>query len=128
MEYARGNVLDLFAHKYTRSMITDPAITIPLTLNGKDLDTVYALIRSMGLFNYPQLWRDPSIQSRTASRTRFDIHVDSLTRHVTLDVSLGEASSDTARQLRELKKLIIDILETYPNYKTLPEPEGAWFD
>ncbi|MDZ4230961.1 MAG: hypothetical protein U1B77_03995, partial [Dehalococcoidales bacterium] len=47
------NELDTFQGIYTKDMIADPSITVPLSLTEEELDSIYRKMVEIGFFSYP---------------------------------------------------------------------------
>jgi hypothetical protein len=125
-ETTHGNILDLFKHSLTIDLVMDPDTTIPFSLSSSELDQIFDAMRDINLFNYPRLWHDNDIHSRTFSQAKYIMRIDSLTRTTTIESVYGQSKRDTCRYIMRLNDIVWKIIKSYPSYKALPEPRGGY--
>ena len=46
-------ILDTFKGTYTKDMVMDPSITVPLSLSEEEMDRIYQKMVEIDFFNYP---------------------------------------------------------------------------
>ena len=129
-----GNTLNTFEGTYTKDMVRDPSITVPLALTEEEMDRIYQKMVEIDFFNYPDNFSisvPPGVP--TGLRTPypsyyFRVEYNSTTKELWWDdeIVCKDFQDEKADQLRELIELIRDIIESKEEYKELPEPRSAY--
>ena len=125
------NILDTFNGTFTRDMVSEPSITVELSLSDKELDNIYHKMVEINFFDYPDNFSiAPSSGERYGIRTPyysyyFKIQYDSKVKELRWEDSIVYEDIQ-ADKLRELIQLIWDIIEAKDEYKALPEPKSGY--
>lgn len=124
------NVLDTFNNKYTRDMVLDKNVTIDFKLTKLQLAQIYTKIIEIDFFDYPDNFAPKY-------GIFFERKISPYSTYY-LKVKAGKISKVfrwedeqysqkiEAKKVRELLKLIIQMVEESPEYKKLPPPRGAY--
>lgn len=126
------NVLDTVRGTYTRDMVSDPPITVKLRLTEDELGMIHQKMIEIDFFNYPPVFcihvppGEPYGMSTPFTSYSFKVlsHGD-----VVKELWWGDAidyEDEKAENLRELIRLIQEIIESKPEYQSLPKPHGAY--
>jgi hypothetical protein len=126
-----GNILNTFEGTYTKDMVTDPPITVELSLSEDEKDIIYQKMVEIDFFSYPDEFSvdvppDGIIGKVTPySSYYFRVEHDSQIKELRWDDEITN-TDEKADRLRELITLIRSIIETKEEYKSLPEPTSAY--
>jgi len=127
------NELNTFEGTYTRDMISDPSITVPLSLAEEEQDRIYKKMVEINFFDYPEKFSltvapGESVGMVTPYMTYyFRVEYDSRIKEVRWeDEIININENEKADKLRELIKLITDIIEAKEEYQRLPEPTSGY--
>lgn len=128
------NELDTFHGTYTKDMIGDPPITIPMTLSEEELDRIYEKMVNIGFFDYPDEFEvtvpPGGLRGIVAPHSSyyFKVKQEDGFKELSWDAEIIEATTkdEKAERLRELIRLIRDIIEAKPEYRELPEPTSGY--
>lgn len=126
------NVLNTFKGTYTRDMVGDPPITVRLCLSEEELDRIYQKMVEIDFFNYPDKFHVQvhlegvvgEVPPYSTYHFKVKYNNSEIKELVWADNIISE--NERADKLRELIKFIIEIIESKPEYKRLPEPRGAY--
>ncbi len=125
------NELNTFKGKYTKDMIADPLITVPLKLSEEELDRIYQKMIDIDFFAYPDEF-SVSVPPRELvgmvtpySSYYFKVEYDSKLKELRWEDSII-SEDEKAGKLRDLIKLIGDIIESKEEYKKLPTPTSGY--
>ena len=126
-----NNGLNTFEGTYTKDMIMDPPITVNLSLSEEELDSIYRKMVEIDFFDYPDEF-SVSVPSGEAigmvtphSSYYFKVEYDSKVKELRWEDKITN-EDEKANKLRELIKLIRDIVESKEEYKELPEPRSGY--
>ncbi len=125
------NILDTFEGTYTKDMVMAPSITVNLFLTEEELDRIYKKMVEIDFFSYPEKFKvSPSPGEIVGivtpySRYYFRVEYDSQIKELSWDDELIY-KDEKADRLRELIKLIRDIIESKEAYKKLPTPTSGY--
>lgn len=125
------DVLNSFNGTYTRDMVLDPPVTINMTLTEDDLDRIFQKMIEINFFDYPENFVVPPediIGGVTPfDKYRFFVEYCGIIKNVTWNAGdLYHKRFRDAVHLKELCDLIIEIIESKPEYKNLPKPRGGY--
>ena len=125
------NVLDTDRGSYTKDMIVDPSITIELKLTRDDLDLILAKMNDIDFWSYPKILEyEVPADVVAMSVTPYGSYYFKVQRGTTvMEVNWEDEHQDQstrAARLRELTVLICSIIESKPEYRSLPEPRGGY--
>ncbi len=125
------NELNTFQGTYTRDMVSDPSITVNLSLSKEELDRIYQKMVEIEFFDYPEEFSvsvppGESVGRVTPySRYYFKVEYDSRVKELWWEDEIINPN-EKAGNLRELIQFIRDIIETKEEYKKLPEPTSGY--
>ena len=125
------NELNTFKGTYTRDMILDPSITVKLSLSKEELDSIYQKMEAIEFFEYPDRFSVPIppdgrvVMVTPYSSYYFKVIYDSKIKELWWEDEIKNDNIE-ADKLRELIKLIRDIIESKEEYKQLPPPRGGY--
>ena len=125
------NELNTFEGTYTRDMVQDPSITVDLSLSQEELDMIYQKMIEIDFFDYPDKFSVPispdgMVTSVTPySSYYFKVEYDSKVKDLRWEAEIIN-KNEQADKLRELIKLIRDIIESREEYKKLPQPTSGY--
>jgi len=125
------NELNTFNGTYTKDMISDPSITIELSLTEEELDSIYQKMVEIDFFNYPDkfaivpLPNDQVVLVNPASSYYFKVQQDFEIKELWWEDVISYLDAK-ANKLRELINLIRIIIESKDEYKKLPQPTGGY--
>lgn len=125
------NELNTFEGTYTKDMVIDPSITVDLSLSKEELDRIYQKMIEINFFGYPDEfsvfvppWQSVGIVTPYASYY-FKVEYNSKVKELWWEDEITN-ENEKADKLRELIKLIRDIIESKEEYKKLPPPRGGY--
>lgn len=125
------NVLNTFEGTYTKDMVTDPPITIDLTLSEEEKEEIYLKMEEIDFFDYPDEFSVEIPPGTTVtlvtpySSYYFRVAHDSQIKELWWDDDIKNPD-EQADRLRDLIMLIRDIVESKEEYKALPTPTSAY--
>ena len=125
------NELNTFEGTHTRDMIMDPSITVDLSLSKEELDSIYQKMEAIDFFEYPDRFSVPIppdgrvIMVTPYYSYYFKVKYDSKIKELWWEDEIKNENME-ADKLRELIKLIRDIIESKEEYKQLPPPRGGY--
>ncbi len=121
------NELDTFKETYTKDMIGDPSITVNLSLSKEELDRIHQKMVEIDFFSYPDEF-SVSVPAGGSfgmvtphSSYYFKVEHDAEIKELRWEDKITN-EDEKADTLRELIKLIRDIIESREEYKKLPAP------
>ena len=128
------NELNTFEGTYTKDMVSDPSITVPLSLTEEELDRIYRKMVEIDFFEYPEEFFVDVASGELAgmvtpySSYYFKVEYGSSIKELRWEDEITEITNedDKANKLRELIKLITDIIEAKEEYQRLPEPTSGY--
>ena len=120
------NELNTFRGMFTKDMVSDPSITIRLTLSKQELAQIYQKMVEIGFFNYSDsfpLRQDGSVTP--SSDYYLKVENGSRTKEVRWN-SNSQLDTNVDKGLHETADLIRSIIEQKLEYKILPPPRSAY--
>lgn len=125
------NKLNTFKGTYTADMVIDPFITISLPLSNEEMERVYQKMIEINFFDYPDKF---SISIPPGARSGRVMSHESYYFKVEHNSKIKELSwedeiiykDERAEKLRELIKLITDIIRSKEEFKKLLEPRAGY--
>jgi hypothetical protein len=125
------NKLDTFQGTYTKDMVMDPPITVELSLSEGEREIIYQKMVEIEFFSYPDEFSVSvppgelvGIVTPYASYY-FKVEYNSQIKELRWEDEITNPD-EKAERLRELIKLIREIVESKGEYKELPEPTSAY--
>ncbi len=125
------NELNTFKGTYTKDMIGDPSIKVPLSLTEEELDRIYRKMIEIDFFDYPEEFSVAVAPGGMVgiitphSSYYFKVEDDSGIKELRWEAEIINEDAE-ADKLRELIKLIRDIIEAREEYQRLPEPTSGY--
>jgi len=125
------NELNTFNDTFTKDMIMDPSITVPLTLSQQELDKISRKMLEIDFINYPGSFSVEVAPGEAVGQRipypsyYFQVEYDSQVKELFWEDKIINGS-ERADRLRELIRLIIDIIESKEEYQNLPSPSGGY--
>ena len=125
------NELNTFQGTCTKDMVSDPSITVNLSLSKEELDRIYQKMVEIDFFDYPDEFSVsvPPGQSvgmvTPHSSYYFKVEYDTRVKELWWEDKIIN-ENEKAGNLRELIKLIKDIIEAKEQYQKLPEPTSGY--
>jgi hypothetical protein len=126
-----GNILDTFEGTYTKDMITDPPITVELSLSDEEKETIYQKMVEIDFFGYPDEFSVEVPPGEMIGMVTpynsyyFKVEYDSQVKELRWDDEITNPG-ERADRLRELIAVIRNIIESKEEYKSLPDPTSAY--
>jgi hypothetical protein len=127
------NALNTIRNTYTRDMVVDPPVTIRLRLTKGDLEAIRGKMDKIGFYDYPRGFRvNVSPGEVVGEVTPFSsYHVKVYSRGVLVKELYWDDEifnwDERAHTLRELFSLVIEIIESKPEVKRMPQPRAGYF-
>lgn len=125
------NELNTFAGTYTKDMIINPPITTNLSLSKEEMDTIYKKIFEINFFDYPERFITTIPPGEGVgmvtpnSSYYFKVEHGSRVKELEWEDNITN-KDEKADKMRELIKVIRDIVESKKEYKKLPPPKGGY--
>lgn len=128
------NVLDTFQGTYAKDMVRDPNILIHLSLSEEEMVRIYEKMVEIDFFNYPDRFSisaPPGVPTGMVtpySSYYFKVEYNSKIKELWWNdqIVYKDYRDEKADRLRELIKLIRDLVESTEEYQKLPEPTSAY--
>jgi hypothetical protein len=125
------NELNTFKGTFTKDMVSDPSITVNLSLSEEELDSIYRKMVEIDFFDYPDEfsvsvlpWESVGMITPHSSYY-FKVEYDSKVKELRWEDKITN-KDEKADKLRELIKLIRDIIESKEEYQKLPKPTSGY--
>ena len=125
------NQLDTFKGTYTRDMVQDPSITIPLTLTESEKKQILDKMNEINFFSYPDVFtitNSPGVMTTIITpydSYYFRVEYGTITKELSWNAQ-NSSPSEQADKLNELIKLIRYIIQSKDEFKNLPHPTGGY--
>jgi hypothetical protein len=125
------NVLNTINGTYTWDMVIGQSVTINMTLTEDDLDRILRKMIEINFFDFPEVFvvprKDVYGYVEPFDRYRFFVEYRGFKKSVKWDAEeIYRKRNNEATALKELCDLIIEIIESKPEYKNLPKPRGGY--
>jgi hypothetical protein len=124
------NVLDTSRGTFTKDMVVDPPITVKLSLAESELVRIRTNMDEIDFWSYPDILEYEIPADGGYSVTPYGSYYFRAKSGLTVkelgwDDEHGDQSTQAVK-LRELIRLIQDIIQSSDEYKALPEPRGGY--
>ncbi len=125
------NELNTFKGTYTKDMVMAPSVTVNLPLSEEEKDRIYQKMLDIDFFSYPDEFSvsvpvGGSIGMVTPhSSYYFKVEYNSKIKELRWEGKITK-KDEKADKLREIIKLIRDIIESKEEYKKWPPPTGGY--
>ncbi len=125
------NELNTFNGTYTKDMVSDPPITVNLSLSKEELDRIYQKMVEIDFFDYPEDFVVSVLPGESVgmitphSSYYFKVEHNSKIKELRWEDKIIN-KDEKADRLRELIKLIRDTIEAKEEYRKLPSPTSGY--
>lgn len=125
------NELNTFKGTYTKDMVSDPSITVNLSLSEEELDSIYRKMVEIDFFDYPDEFSVSVPAGESFGMVTpyfsyyFKVEHDAKIKELWWEDEIKNENIK-ADKLRELIKLIWNIIEAKEEYQRLPEPTSGY--
>jgi len=125
------NELDTFKGKFTKDMVSDPPITVKLSLTEEEKNSIYQKMVEIDFFDYPDRFSVSVPPGELTGMVTpyltyyFKVAYDSQVKELWWDDEITNPDQ-RADKLRELISLVRNIVESKEEYKKLPEPRSGY--
>jgi len=121
------NELDTFKGEFTQDRVVEPSITIPMELTDEQMAMIYGKMVEINVPRYPEVFEvsKPLIGevAMLSSPYYYDLMVENGESRTSVRWTDNMVQPTTAKagRLRELFRLIIQIVQEHPGYQGLPD-------
>lgn len=126
------NVLNTIKGTFTKDMVIDPPVTVKLRLTEEELEIIHRKMVEIGFFQYPTVFRvRVSPWDSICIVTPYSTYIFKVVshgvviKHLRWDDEICN-ENERAENLRELIRLIIEIIESKPEYQRMPKPRAGY--
>ncbi len=119
--------LDTLKREFTQDRVVEPSITIPLRLSDEQMTMIYGKMVEINVARYPEVFEVPKPLVgevvMISSPYNYDLMVENGESRTSIRWTDNIVQPTTAKadRLRELFRLIIQMVQEYPGYQGLPE-------
>ena len=121
------NKLDTFKGEFTQDRVVEPSITIPLQLSDEQMTMIYGKMVEINVARYPEVFAVPKPLIgevvMISSPYNYDLLVENGESRTSIrwTDNIVQPTTPKADRLRELFRLIIQMVQEHPGYQGLPE-------
>ncbi|TVX91522.1 hypothetical protein [Cohnella terricola] len=116
------NVLNTFNGEYTKDLAMDGLISINYQLSVNDKKRIFEFMKDIDLFNYPD--EVEGLNQLPSSGYEFEIQYNGKKKNIIWNGEFNDELKD--QEFKELTRLIIGIIESSEDYRSLPESNGGY--
>ncbi|REK77039.1 hypothetical protein [Paenibacillus paeoniae] len=116
------NVLNTAEETFTKDLVQNGTISTHLTLTASEKEDVYAVMKEIGLFEYPN--EVDGMNIIPVSGYTFQISLNGNTQTIHWKGEFND--SRTHKEFKRLTNMIIEIINSKEAYQTLPDNEGYY--
>jgi len=125
------NELDTFKGIFTKDMVNKDPVTTKLDLTQEEMDTIHRMMVEIDFFSYPKAFHPKLEGDIHSTQTPFTVyyieyHDESGTKVVYWTTQYTSPEDTQYQNLKELAYLIIEMIQTKPEYQELPEPTAGY--
>jgi hypothetical protein len=120
--YGFGNILNTFEGTYTKDMVMDKDITIPLVLTNEELIQIYNKIVELDIFNVTK-----PLFSVGSVTPCWNYRLKAIVNREEKNGEWSNCTGEFPSEIITLGSLIRNIIESRSEYKKLPEPRGGYY-
>ena len=119
--------LDTFKGEFTQDRVVEPSITIPLRLSDEQKAMIYGKMLEINLARYPEVFEIPKplvgelVMISSPYNYALMVQNGELKTSIRWTDNIVQPTTPKADQLRELFRLIIQMVQENPGYQQLPE-------
>ena len=128
----KKNVLNTRGGMFTKDMVSDPAITIPMKLTRKEKKHIYKKLVEIHFFDLPENYEYKIISGETITQVNpcstyeLEIFRNDADKVVNWNNCSPSVKDSEFQKLMDLADLINSIVVKKQNYKNLPQPKSAY--
>lgn len=132
--YNAKNKIDTFKGEYTKDLVEDGSATCKIKFTEDEMRKIYEEMKKIDIVNYPRQFTPPyrdnpksgiEAEATSYSTYYFIIQIDGKVKEINwVDKNLSQASD--VKQLHELIRRVMEIVEDKDEYKKLPPQNGAY--
>ena len=128
LKYGVGarNILDTEKETFTQDMILDRDITIKLVLSDSELETIWKSIIENDFYNLSEQSEERASSVSPALVYTLTVSADQYPETTVSMVDLQLHHTSDELKLLRITETILEIIESKPAYKALPEPRGGY--
>ena len=134
LKYGVGakNELNTLKGTYTKDMVSRPSVSTRLCLTQEELDAIYLKTLEIDLYNFPTRMYSPlegGVIGEVTPYCTYYLEVRNGTANKILrwtNQHTTTTESEKYDDILELVRLIIEIIESHPEYQKLPEPTAGY--
>lgn len=119
------NILDTKAGTFQHDMVSEPPITIPFVLTGEEKNRILDTARAMGFFSFMHQVQTAPWMSSNAPYHYLRIETPESSNWIDWFGAI-DSQSEKARNAWILLNMVIEIVESKPEFKSLPRPKGFY--
>lgn len=129
--FGAKNTLDTFKGTFSKDMVTDPPVTVPLSLSEEEMDRIRQKMIAIDFISYPENFSvsvPPGEPTRIVTPHQsdyFKVEYNGQVKELWWQDDITN-KDEKADSLRELIKLIREIIEAKEEYKKLPAPTSGY--
>jgi len=126
------NELNTLKGTYTKDMVNRPSITTRLCFTQEELDAIYLKTLEIDFYNFPRRMYSPPEGGIMGMVTPYCTYYLEVRNDATIkimkwsDQFTTTTESEKYDDIMELVRLIIEIIESHPEYQKLPEPTAGY--
>jgi hypothetical protein len=126
------NELNTFKGTYTKDMVNRPSITTRLCLTREELDAIHLKALEIDLYNFTRRMYSPPEGNVIGEVTPYSTYYLEVRNGTTIKILRWSNRFTTTTEhekyddIMGLVRLIIEIVESHPEYKKLPEPTAGY--
>lgn len=119
--------LDTFKGEFTQDRVVEPSITIDLGLSDEQMTMIYGKMVEIDLARYPEVFAVPKpligevVMISSPYNYVLTVENGELRTSIRWTDNIVQPTTPKADQLRELFRLIIQMVQEDPGYQQLPE-------
>jgi hypothetical protein len=116
------NVLDSENGTFTKDMVGDPPVTVPLRLTPGELRQIGEKARATGFFSQPAVIKRSDCGFMMFPESSFRLRI----RNGASDHTVSWTTACEPESLQQLRKLLETMIRSKEEYKKLPKPKSGY--
>ena len=122
-----GNVLNTFKGSFTRDLIDDSPVIVRMKLTDAEMNIILKKMQEINFFDYPDSFKiSGTAHVMPSEKHSYEVKCEKLTKKLYWDDCI-RAPNAQAENLRELSRLIWQMIKSKPEFKKLPKPRGGYY-
>ena len=125
------DILDTFANTYTKDMLVEPPVEVPLALSVAELQAIYNKMVEIDFYSYPSDFQiaapnDQIVAHVTPAMSyRFTVRKGGQFKIVRWTDDIPESADPKAEKLRELARFILQVVQSHVEALQLSTPSAV---